>query len=38
PAAELRTRLSEALAVSAPLTSDERRARSGLLSRQLTLR
>ncbi|MCW2600101.1 MAG: topoisomerase [Frankiales bacterium] len=38
PAAELRTRLSEALAVSAPLTADERRARSGLLSRQLTLR
>jgi hypothetical protein len=34
----LRTRLSEAFAVSGPLTTDERRARAGLLSRQLTLR
>lgn len=38
PAVALRTRLSDALAVSGPLTTDERRARSGLLSRQLTLR
>jgi hypothetical protein len=38
PAAVLRTQLSDALAVSGPLTTDERRARSGLLSRQLTLR
>jgi hypothetical protein len=38
PAAALRVRLSEALAETAPLTSEQRRARSGLLSRQLTLR
>ena len=38
PAAEFRTRLEEALASSAPLSSDERRARAGLLSRQITLR
>ncbi len=38
PAAALRSRLDEALASPRPLTGDERRARSGLLSRQLTLR
>lgn len=38
PAAEFQGRLEEALASSAPLTSDERRARAGLLSRQITLR
>jgi hypothetical protein len=38
PAAEFEERLSEALASSAPLTADERRARAGLLSRQITLR
>ena len=37
PAAALRARLDEALATDAPLTADQRRARSGLLSRQLTL-
>ncbi|WP_100497979.1 DUF5926 family protein [Geodermatophilus chilensis] len=31
-------RLEEALAATAPLTADERRARAGLLSRQITLR
>jgi len=38
PAAELGTRLAEALAEPRPLTDAERRARAGLLSRQLTLR
>ena len=38
PAAALRLRLDEAPAVAAPLTPEQRRARSGLLSRQLTLR
>ena len=38
PAADLRARLDEALAAPRPLTDDERRARAGLLSRQLTLR
>jgi hypothetical protein len=38
PAAEFQTRLEGALASSAPLTADERRARAGLLSRQITLR
>jgi hypothetical protein len=38
PAVELRARLDEALAAPRTLTDDERRARSGLLSRQLTLR
>jgi hypothetical protein len=38
PAREFRTRLEHALAATAPLTSDERRARAGLLSRQITLR
>lgn len=37
PAAALRARLDEALSTDAPLTADQRRARSGLLSRQLTL-
>lgn len=38
PVAELARRLDEALAETAPLTPQERRARSGLASRQLTLR
>jgi len=38
PTAALRLRLDEALASPRPLTADERRARAGLLSRQLTLR
>jgi hypothetical protein len=38
PAAEFQGRLEETLASSAPLTPDERRARAGLLSRQVTLR
>ena len=38
PATALRARLDEALAAPRPLTDVERRARSGLLSRQLTLR
>jgi hypothetical protein len=38
PAAEFGTRLEEALASTSPLTADERRARAGLLSRQVTLR
>ncbi|HEX2075330.1 MAG TPA: DUF5926 family protein [Geodermatophilus sp.] len=38
PAAEFQARLEEALAVTEPLTADERRARAGLLSRQITLR
>jgi Family of unknown function (DUF5926)/SEC-C motif len=38
PAAEFRVRLDEALAVTTPLTTVERHARSGLLTRQLTLR
>jgi len=38
PAAALRARLDEALGTARPLSGDERRARSGLLSRQLTLR
>jgi hypothetical protein len=37
PAVALRARLDEALASDAPLTAEQRRARSGLLSRQLTL-
>lgn len=37
-AAELGDRLVQALAVDAPLTSDERRARDGLRGRQVTLR
>jgi hypothetical protein len=38
PASEFQTRLEKALAVSEPLSSDERRARAGLISRQITLR
>jgi hypothetical protein len=38
PAKEFQARLEEALTVTDPLTSDERRARAGLLSRQITLR
>ncbi len=38
PAAALRARLDEALASPRALTSDEKRSRQGLLSRQLTLR
>jgi hypothetical protein len=38
PAAQFQTRLEGALAATAPLTADERRARAGLLSRQITLR
>ncbi|WEV26653.1 DUF5926 family protein [Streptomyces sp. 71268] len=37
PAAEFAERLAGALAAEAPLTSDERRARSGLTNRQVTL-
>ncbi len=36
--ADFATRYAEALASTEPLTADERRARSGLLSRQVTLR
>jgi hypothetical protein len=38
PVVALRTRLDEALASAQPLSTDERRARAGLMSRQLTLR
>jgi len=38
PAAAFGQRLAEALTVTAPLTADERRARAGVVSRQLTLR
>ncbi len=38
PVAELAARLDAAFAVDAPLTADERRARAGLVARQLTLR
>jgi len=38
PVAALRARLDDALGAPRPLTTDERRARAGLLSRQLTLR
>ncbi|TFV53801.1 DUF5926 family protein [Blastococcus sp. TF02A_35] len=38
PAAEFQARLEKALAVTTPLDADERRARAGLLSRQITLR
>src|SRR3954470_4365202 len=38
PAKEFQVRLEQALAVTEPLTSDERRARAGLISRQITLR
>jgi hypothetical protein len=38
PAADFADRLGQALATDTPLTDAERRARSGLLSRQLTIR
>ena len=38
PCAALETRIAEAVAETAPLTEAQRRARSGLMSRQLTLR
>jgi Family of unknown function (DUF5926)/SEC-C motif len=38
PATEFQARLEQALAATEPLTADERRARAGLLSRQITLR
>jgi hypothetical protein len=38
PAAVFAQRLEEALAETTPLTADERRARAGVVSRQLTLR
>jgi hypothetical protein len=38
PATEFQVRLERALAVTEALTSDERRARAGLISRQITLR
>ena len=38
PAAGLQSRLEAALAVDTPLNADERRARAGLLSRQITIR
>lgn len=38
PASEFQGRLQDALAAAAPLSEEERRARAGLLNRQLTLR
>ena len=38
PATEFQGRLEKALAATTPLDADERRARAGLLSRQITLR
>jgi hypothetical protein len=38
PATEFQARLEQALANDEPLNADERRARAGLLSRQITLR
>ncbi|WP_309232951.1 DUF5926 family protein [Blastococcus sp. TML/C7B] len=38
PATQWQARLEEALAVTEPLNADERRARAGLLSRQITIR
>jgi hypothetical protein len=38
PATEFQTRLEQALQLTEPLSSDERRARAGLISRQITLR
>ncbi len=38
PATDFGARLDEALAVTAPLTYEERRARAGVVSRQVTLR
>jgi hypothetical protein len=37
-AAAFQARLEQAQEVTGPLTADERRARAGLLSRQVTLR
>ncbi len=37
-ATAFQARLEQALVVTDPLTADERRARAGLLSRQITLR
>src|SRR5215217_5077910 len=38
PASEFQARLEQALTVTEPLSADERRARAGLISRQITLR
>jgi hypothetical protein len=38
PAAKFADRLGDALAIAAPLTTDERRARAGLTGRQVTIR
>ncbi len=38
PLAQFAERINEAMAVTSPLTPDERRARAGLVSRQVTLR
>lgn len=38
PATQWQTRLEQALTVTEPLDADERRARAGLLSRQITIR
>lgn len=38
PCADFEARLAEALAVTEPLNADERRARAGIVSRQVTLR
>jgi hypothetical protein len=38
PATEFQARLEQALTVTGPLSADERRARAGLISRQITLR
>ncbi|TKJ23449.1 DUF5926 family protein [Blastococcus sp. CCUG 61487] len=38
PATQWQARLTDALAVTEPLDADERRARAGLLSRQITIR
>ena len=38
PATEFQARLEQALTVTEPLSADERRARAGLISRQITLR
>ncbi|MCZ9336439.1 DUF5926 family protein, partial [Streptomyces sp. TRM76130] len=37
PAAEFAERLTEALGADSPLTAEERRARGGLINRQVTL-
>ena len=38
PAAQFKTRLDEVLAQASPLTTEERRVRGGIISRQVTLR